>query len=361
MAIYKALAEKESTGASGSGAYCVFNGALGDYISSENHRYAEYDQLFKDLYDLNNEMMICVSLPLAINHKIVANQIIRYKDAFKLPERYIRVPFVLYWRKDETERAILVSDANYIEAKGLYFCLTEPQNEFEGARNEVLAVYLNPENTMDVIDAYRDIDSRKRSIGSMQRHFDNRYLDSVDEMKEKCVELSRQYFEDTINKLKTMDVDLRADVIRDTVARCFIIKKAMYVQYMMDKDMLANRHEGDTRKQRQFAKSYTDEIPIVSYSELWRVKPDQDLHPHECDNLPPRKKADKALAAGEMPAEPAADNADEVRPDLTEPAPATAEETAEPEAVIEEPAAVEAAEAEEEPADSGKPADEPQN
>lgn len=141
----------------------------------------------------------------------------------------------------------------------------------------------------------------------------------------------------------------------------------MYVQYMMDKDMLANRHEGDTRKQRQFAKSYTDEIPIVSYSELWRVKPDQDLHPHECDNLPPRKKADKAPAAaepaaGDMPAEPAADNADETRPDLTEPEPATAEEVAEPEPVAEEPADAESpAEAEPaEAADPEKPADEQQ-
>ena len=40
---------------------------------------------------------------------------------------------------------------------------------------------------------------------------------------------------------------------------------------MMSKDLLANRHEGDVKKQRQFAKAYSDEVPIVSLSSLWRM------------------------------------------------------------------------------------------
>jgi hypothetical protein len=38
----------------------------------------------------------------------------------------------------------------------------------------------------------------------------------------------------------------------------------------MSKDLLTNRHEGDVKKQRQFAKAYADEVPIVSLSALWR-------------------------------------------------------------------------------------------
>ena len=46
---------------------------------------------------------------------------------------------------------------------------------------------------------------------------------------------------------------------------------------MMSKELLNNRHEADVKKQRQFAKAYSDEVPIVSLSTLWRInKEDQE-------------------------------------------------------------------------------------
>ena len=39
---------------------------------------------------------------------------------------------------------------------------------------------------------------------------------------------------------------------------------------MVNKDMLQNVHEGNIKKQRNQAKINADEIPFISYSELWR-------------------------------------------------------------------------------------------
>lgn len=293
MAIYKALFEAGTSHTPGSATGCAFNGELKDYLGVEGHPYQQFDQLFKDLAELNEKMRICVKLPLEINHKVIANQIIRYKDAFKLPERYVKVPFIFYWQQEDgSDRAILISLTDYIEAKGLYFCLTEPQNEYEGSRNEVLAAYLSNDNSIDIINAYRDIACGKRTIGSVQRHFDSRYLESVDEMKEKCIALAQQLFDDAISQLKQLEVDKRSELIYQTVSRCFLIKKAMYVQYMMSKEILNSRHEGDSRKQRQFAKAYADEVPIISYSELWRVSPDEDVHAREYETRQPKKEAE---------------------------------------------------------------------
>ena len=88
-------------------------------------------------------------------------------------------------------------------------------------------------------------------------------------MKEKAVVLAKEIFDKSSEEL--LDMEERGPLINETIARIFLIKKALYVQYMMSKDLLANRHEGDVKKQRQFAKAYSDEVPIVSLSSLWRL------------------------------------------------------------------------------------------
>lgn len=59
-------------------------------------------------------------------------------------------------------------------------------------------------------------------------------------------------------------------MIYSLVVRWFLLKKVVYVQYMVNKDMLQNVHEGNIKKQRNQAKINADEIPFISYSELWR-------------------------------------------------------------------------------------------
>ncbi|MBR0385069.1 MAG: hypothetical protein IJI05_00810, partial [Erysipelotrichaceae bacterium] len=166
------------------------------------------------------------------------------------------------------DRAMLFSDTSYIEAKGLYYCLTEPEGEFGNCRNEIVALYLSEETAQDVYKAFTEMHGNERAVGAIQRYYDHKYLESVDDMKDKCVALAQSILDYAVETLPGMED--KGPLINRTIGRLFLIKKASYVQYMMAKDMLANRHEGDVKKQRQFAKAYATEIPIISLSALWR-------------------------------------------------------------------------------------------
>ena len=60
------------------------------------------------------------------------------------------------------------------------------------------------------------------------------------------------------------------DCIRALVVSWFLLKKVVYVQFMVNKDILEKVHEGNIKKQRNQAKTNADEIPFVSYSDCWR-------------------------------------------------------------------------------------------
>jgi len=246
-----------------------YNGPLSDYIESSVNSYAQYNSFFEELKGIAEDVRVCAELPIKINHQTISNQIIRYRDAFKLPEDSLRIPLILYWKKGEAEKAILLSTTTYIEAKGYYYCLTEPNTAFSDARNEVLALVLNENSLGDIKQAFDNLYNDKRATGAVQRSLDRKYLVDVDEMKEQCVELAKNYFDSAIEQL--YDMDEKSDLINATIGKVFLIKKALYVQYMMSKDILTTRHEGEVKKQRQFAKAYADEIPIVSLSAMWRA------------------------------------------------------------------------------------------
>ena len=228
--------------------------------------------MFERLLEIDPELQVCAGLPVEISTKAISNQIIRYKDAFKLPEKSITVPLIIYWQKDQQDRAVMFSLTNYIEAKGLYYCLTEPDLEFGQTRNEILTMCLKEETTDDVIRAVTSMHEGKKAVGALQRSLDHKYINNVDEMKEEAVVLAKNIFDEVTRELPEMED--RGPLINETIARIFLIKKALYVQYMMSKDLLVNRHEGDVKKQRQFAKAYSDEVPIVSLSSLWRLTKD---------------------------------------------------------------------------------------
>ena len=271
MAIYEILHAKDSN------TYYelrrdFFNGSLDSFIGSSLNGFAEFNTMFERLLEIDPELQVCAGLPVEISTKAISNQIIRYKDAFKLPEKSITVPLIIYWQKDQQDRAVMFSLTNYIEAKGLYYCLTEPDLEFGQTRNEILTMCLKEETTDDVIRAVTSMHEGKKAVGALQRSLDHKYINNVDEMKEEAVVLAKNIFDEVTRELPEMED--RGPLISETIARIFLIKKALYVQYMMSKDLLVNRHEGDVKKQRQFAKAYSDEVPIVSLSSLWRLTKD---------------------------------------------------------------------------------------
>ena len=256
-----------------------YNGPLSDYIESSVNSYAQYNSFFEELKSIAEDVRVCAELPIKINHQTISNQIIRYRDAFKLPEDSLRIPLILYWKKGEAEKAILLSTTTYIEAKGYYYCLTEPNTDFSDARNEVLALVLNDNSLGDIKQAFDNLYNDKRATGAVQRSLDRKYLVDVDEMKEQCIELAKGYFDNAMEQL--YDMDEKGDLINATIGKVFLIKKALYVQYMMSKEILTTRHEGDVKKQRQFAKAYADEIPIVSLSAMWRATREETEEPTE--------------------------------------------------------------------------------
>ena len=74
--------------------------------------------------------------------------------------------------------------------------------------------------------------------------------------------------DEAFDKLK--DVEDKYEMIREYIVKWFLLKKVLYVQYMLNKDFLTNVHEGNVRKQRNQAKINADEIAFISYSSLWR-------------------------------------------------------------------------------------------
>ena len=74
--------------------------------------------------------------------------------------------------------------------------------------------------------------------------------------------------DEAFDKLK--DVEDKYEMIREYIVKWFLLKKVLYVQYMLNKDFLQNVHEGNVRKQRNQAKINADEIAFISYSSLWR-------------------------------------------------------------------------------------------
>lgn len=273
MVIYDVLNGRE-TAPSSARHNDFYNGSLREYIESSANIYKQYNELFEQLLQVQEDLRVCANLPLSVNPKTVSNQIIHYKDAFKIEDGSIKVPLIVYWQKDEFEKAIIFSDQSYIEAKGLYYCMTEPEGPFGACRNEIIALLLSEESTPDILRAFNEMHENKRAVGAIQRYYDHKHIDTVDEMKDRSVELAQSILNSAVEILPGMED--KAPLINKTIGRIFLIKKAVYVQYMMTKDILLNRHEGDVKKQRQFAKAYATEIPIISLSSLWRTSLGQD-------------------------------------------------------------------------------------
>ena len=89
MAIYEILQDKADKHSSLSG---FFNGSLDNFINSSINKHEEFNTLFEELLSIEPELQVCAQLPVRISVKAISNQIIRYKDAFKLPENAIVVP-----------------------------------------------------------------------------------------------------------------------------------------------------------------------------------------------------------------------------------------------------------------------------
>lgn len=252
---------------------CAFNGYLEDYLSLYE---MELDPILKEAFATIGtnypEAKICVGLKSIISNDAISNQIIRYKDVFKLEGKALVYPYLLYITKDGEDRALLVlpySEGSYIYAKGYYYCMTEPGGLFLDCKNEIVA--LSSKNAETIVDTFNQLFTNK--AGAIQRTLDRKEFESYEALKEKAVEVAVAQQEEARNILP--DLQDRYATINQYIINWFLLKKVLYVQYMVNKEFLNERHEGNIKKQRNQAKLNADEIAFLSYSEMWRMQKEE--------------------------------------------------------------------------------------
>lgn len=273
MAIYDILNDVQDA-RDGNTGICEFNGFLEDYLSTIEavEGKEEVYALLTKLFEKDSNLRICVGLRLNINKDAIANQIIRYKDAFKLPKGTITAPYIVYGKFDDVQKAIILTlgdKEEYVKAKALYYVMSEPENEYEGTRNEIIADCMN-EGNMDLL--LRAVDRfffQNSKAGIVQRELDAKMFESYTEMYELAHRIGAQQ-EEKLKDMLAQSEDKEA-CINEIIANWFLLKKFSYVQYMMDKNNLNRVHEGNVKRQRQVAKEKSDAIGFVSYSELWKL------------------------------------------------------------------------------------------
>ena len=278
MAIYDILNNiKDRRAAQDSIAY--FNGFLEDYLSlielssSNNSLDVKSDdiELLKKVFDHDNNLKIIVDLGLNINKKAVANQIIRYKDAYKLPDYSIKVPYIIYTENEDIQRAMILCIGDkeaYINAKALYYVISEPEKEYEGTRNEIIAANLSQDSLENVMKAFDLFLYKQDKAGEIQRNLDLQTFKTYEEMYELCHALAQGQIDSLDTILK--DEETTEANIYQCIVKWFLLKKFIYVQYMMNKATLFQIHEGNPKKQRAQAKLNADAINFVSFSLLWK-------------------------------------------------------------------------------------------
>lgn len=261
MGIYELLSSKEDALKGGNS--CLFNGYLKDYIQTLD------DGVVKKLLDsvlaIRNDLKIIVGLNAYISKESISNAVIRYKDIFKLENKAVVVPYLIYGKDGEMERAVLLSDEHYIYAKGMYYALTEVGAALESGRNDCIAMVLTEGE--DFLNVFKNLFSSRP--GKIQRELDKTYCPTYEEGFAQAKQLSDQIVANTA--LAIENGQSKEEVTNQAVSHWFILKKFAYAQYMMDKRFLNDIHAGNVKAQRNMAKQNADAIRFVSISQLWHL------------------------------------------------------------------------------------------
>lgn len=249
---------------------CSFNGYLEDYLSMDN---VELDGTLKEAFEMilkeEPDAKIITSLKHEISKDAVSNQIIRYKDIFKLSSRPLVTPYIIYAEHEDGEsRALLIlpySKANYLYGKGMYYCLTEPGSEFTEVKNEIVSIV--SESSEEIARVFSEMFVEK--AGAIQRTLDKKFFANYEELKATALNAAEEEKKNAAEVLPALED--RTYQIYQYVVHWFLLKKVLYVQYMVNKTILKTEHDGNIKKQRNQAKVNADSVAFLSYSEMWRL------------------------------------------------------------------------------------------
>ena len=109
--------------------------------------------------------------------------------------------------------------------------------------------------------------------GSIQRQMDRMHFQNYDDLLKQAQEAGEEQQKEAPEVLKNLHDRTRQ--IYQYVVRWFLLKKTVYVSYMVDRNILKTMHEGNVRKQRAQAKKNADSIQFMSYSRMWRTGTEQ--------------------------------------------------------------------------------------
>ena len=249
---------------------CTFNGYLEDYLGMEDNQLEDVlKAAFESILQEEPDAKIITNLRHEISKDAVSNQIIRYKDIFKLNSRPLVTPYIIYAEHEDGEsRALLVlpySKANYLYGKGMYYCLTEPGSEFAEVKNEIVSIA--SESSAEIAKVFTDMFIEK--AGALQRTLDKKFFTNYEELKVIALAAAEEEKQNAIDTLPALED--RTQQIYQYVVHWFLLKKVLYVQYMVNKIILKTEHDGNVKKQRNQAKINADSVVFLSYSEMWRV------------------------------------------------------------------------------------------
>lgn len=247
----------------------LFHGYLEDYV-----REMEQDSHLREVFNVmateDPSIRIIVDYRYSINREVIANQIIRYKDAFKVPKRSWICPYFVYGKtRGDLEFAVVITnnrEEDYLLAKGIYYSLTEQDAIFSNYRNNLVAMSsddheLTTERMLQLIH-------QERTIGALQRELDNLHFRTNDELVEKAQSNAKIIKDKAVEAM--VDATNKQAIIYGTITSWFLLKKMLYVQTMMDKDLLYQL-DSDIKKLRHQAKLNVDSLLFIPLSEMWRL------------------------------------------------------------------------------------------
>lgn len=248
----------------------AFHGYLEDYISlMENDDPIRTD--FEQFLKLDSQSKILVDLVIPIHKEVISNQIIRYKDALKIPSNHLRCPFIIYGinKQDQSYGVIYYPGSidDYLLVKGIYFSLSEQGALFQHHRNQLFA--LTSEQLQQQVETLNKIIEGKISIGSLQRELDRKVFASIAQLEDIAQMKTAQIKDNFLNQIQTHPD--KQTLIYDTIGNWFLCKKAVYVQVMTNKLWLTDIFDQNIKKQRHQAKVLSDSLIFMPLSEMWRI------------------------------------------------------------------------------------------
>ena len=238
---------------------CTFNGYLADYLKTGGTEDGIIREAFTQIAKDEPDIRICAGLSCAVSKVTVSNM--KYSDITRVSPYPVVVPYILYLRSRGLQRALVIlPEEPYcgLYAKGLFYCLTEQGSLFEEDRNELATITAG--RVRSILFAVENLFLLKASV--LQRRLDTRSFTDYDLLLRDAVNASRYLCKMVQESRQNGEKPDMADAVR----RWYYLKKLVYVQYLMNKEVLEHVHNGDRKEQRKQARQYSERICTLPYT-----------------------------------------------------------------------------------------------